>query len=114
MADLKAEEYDLHIASTNVSCWAMMQDDRDVQALNIMATSVKDHGASSSELPDEEFGKPKPDYWGRGTWHIADGITVEMKAQEHCDTKLPLGEGCRWERQVLNAKNYPIWVYRHL
>jgi len=77
---------------------------------------VKKYGAGSSELPDERFRSPKPAGWGKGTI-ICEGSAfseaqvypkLDREAVPHPDTGKPLGQGCRWERQCLEAKDYEV------
>jgi len=76
---------------------------------------VERYGAGSSELPTEEFVSPKPAGWGHGTlrlqgseWCPGPEFELKREALTHPDTGLPLGHGCRWERQCMDKKPYEV------
>jgi len=178
---LVAEGYELHIVTSNISCWADpvlaaggegdIQDfcdaDPEYARAYVKATlnqieSVNRYGAGSSCLPSETF-RNIPEDWRRGYGmresrldvleedgtvfikHLTflDGVCLDASfgielriptvvvadlvarghssmiclkegAEVHPHTKKPLGSGCRWERQVLDAKPYRVWVYESL
>merc|ERR1740123_328066 len=71
---------------------------------------VLTYDAASSELPSEEFRNGKPPGWGEGTLCYNGWLTpVSRQAVPHPRTNKPLGEGCRWERRVLDSKPYPVY-----
>ncbi|CAE7260333.1 ANK1, partial [Symbiodinium pilosum] len=73
---------------------------------------VRDYGAGSSELSDkdaekygltkENFRNGRPDGWGEGKI-VIEGSEFDRAAPVHPRTQLPLGVGCRWERQALDG-----------
>ncbi|CAE7357966.1 unnamed protein product [Symbiodinium natans] len=89
---------------------------------NIFSHSwVERFGAGSSELSDavaEELGLPperfqngRPASWGEGRIQVSDGKSFERRAPLHPHTGLPLGNGCRWERSVLDQLEFPVYVF---
>ncbi|CAE7497590.1 ANK1 [Symbiodinium pilosum] len=87
---------------------------------------VEDYGAGSSELSDkdaEKHGLPKetfrngrPEGWGEGRICISDDLTdigsaFDRAAAVHPRTQLPLGVGCRWERQALDGMEFPVYAF---
>ncbi|CAE7480057.1 pum [Symbiodinium natans] len=76
------------------------------------------YGAGSSELSDadadalkEAFRNGRPDCWGEGMIRISHGCAFRRKAPVHPDTQKPLGVGCRWERQVLDNLEIPVYAF---
>jgi len=105
-----------------IPCWCCCWMD-EMQALhkagweiqcatsNIFVTSwISTYDAGSTEMREEQFRHPKPYGWGTGNIPIS-GTNFRRVAKVHPDTKLPLGEGCRWERQVLDSQNFPVHCY---
>ncbi|CAE7673062.1 unnamed protein product [Symbiodinium microadriaticum] len=85
---------------------------------------VSKYSAGSSELSDaqaDKFGLQKerfkncpdglPPGWGEGEITISDGSKFARKAPIHERTKLPLGQGCRWERSVLDKLDFPVFAF---
>ncbi|CAK9088314.1 unnamed protein product [Durusdinium trenchii] len=82
---------------------------------------VDKYGAGSSELSDEaadkfglkreQFRNGRPAGWGTGKIQISNGMTFSRVAPVHPHTGLPLGEGCRWERQALDSLEFPVFVF---
>ncbi|CAE7263974.1 unnamed protein product [Symbiodinium natans] len=85
---------------------------------------VRTYGAGSSELSDaraeefnltkETFRNGRPEGWGQGTIeidHVVRTFGYAREAPVHEWTKLPLGEGCRWERQTLDKMNFPVYAF---
>lgn len=71
--------------------------------------------AGSSERPEEEFQNVKPAGWGSGNVIVESSEfcpgpeqEYDREAKTHPDTGLPLGHGCRWERQCMDAKPYEV------
>eukprot|EP00439_Symbiodinium_sp_Y106_P083754 s62_g24.t1 len=52
-----------------------------------------------------------PPGWGEGEITISDGSKFARKAPIHERTKLPLGQGCRWERSVLDKLDFPVFAF---
>ena len=42
---------------------------------------------------------------------VSDGKSFERRAPLHPHTGLPLGNGCRWERSVLDQLEFPVYVF---
>ena len=57
----------------------------------------------------ETFRNGRPDKWGEGVIEI-DGDEFSRQAPVHPRTNLPLGEGCRWERQTLDQMDFPVYA----
>ncbi|CAJ1361959.1 unnamed protein product [Effrenium voratum] len=82
---------------------------------------VREYGAGSSELSDQRADELKlprecfknglPEGWGCGKITIAGAGTFEREAPIHPRTGLPLGQGCRWERQALDGMDFPVYVF---
>lgn len=102
MAEIRA----LHEAGWEIQC----------ATSNIFVGSwISTYSAGSTELPEESFRNKKPAGWGTATIEIwRDGHPekrFDRRAKVHPDTGLPLGEGCRWERQVLDCQDFPVYCY---
>uniref|UniRef100_A0A7S4WK45 Uncharacterized protein n=1 Tax=Alexandrium monilatum TaxID=311494 RepID=A0A7S4WK45_9DINO len=76
---------------------------------------VERYGAGSSELATEEFENARPAGWGSGAivvegseWCEGPEFEANREARIHPDTGLPLGNGCRWERQCMDKKPYEV------
>ncbi|CAK9012024.1 Uncharacterized protein SCF082_LOCUS11348 [Durusdinium trenchii] len=61
---------------------------------------AEDCGRDRIEVPEKKGGLPPG--WGEGRIQLSDGSSFPREAPEHDFTKKPLGQGCRWERQVLD------------
>ncbi|CAK9095725.1 Pentatricopeptide repeat-containing protein, partial [Durusdinium trenchii] len=86
---------------------------------------VDDYGAGSSEVSDrvaehyglkrERFRNGRPAGWGEGSIEIYEGRGRTHKysrvAPMHPHTKLPLGEGCRWEREALDNLDCTVMAF---
>ena len=59
----------------------------------------------------ETFRNGRPDGWGRGSIEITGGREFSRVAPVHRRTSLPLGEGCRWERMILDQLDFPVYVF---
>ena len=58
----------------------------------------------------ETFRNGRPNKWGEGVIEI-DGFEFSREAPVHPRTNLPLGEGCRWERQTLDRMDFPVYAF---
>ncbi|CAK9007367.1 unnamed protein product [Durusdinium trenchii] len=89
---------------------------------NIYARDWVDmYGAGSSELsdslakqyglPPERFKNGRPPGWGEGEIEISNGNIFSRVAPEHPHTKMPLGAGCRWEREALDNLGCTVMAF---
>jgi len=77
---------------------------------------LEKYNAGCSELPEEVFQNEKPEGWGSGELRLQGSEAAPLdkplqfirEAPIHPHTQKPLGFGCRWERQCMDAKPYEV------
>ncbi|CAJ1386669.1 unnamed protein product, partial [Effrenium voratum] len=75
------------------------------------SSELTDQRADELNLPRECFKNGRPEGWGCGKITIHGADTFEREAPIHPRTGLPLGQGCRWERQALDGMDFPVYVF---
>jgi len=82
-----------------------------VERFGAGSSELSDEVADRLQLPRERFRNGRPDSWGVGKIQVSQDACFDRLAPIHPDTGLPLGNGCRWERSVLDNMDFPVYAF---
>ncbi|CAK9009130.1 unnamed protein product [Durusdinium trenchii] len=72
------------------------------------SSELSDERADQWQLHRERFRNGRPVEWGKGRIHVSSGQDFAREARIHPRIGVPMGDGCLWERSILDGLNVAV------